>query len=106
MTVHAAKGLEFDYVFISGLEEDLFPHAKPDGGKKSVEDNEEERRLFYVALTRARKKLFLSYASVRTVFGSRTINAPSSFIDDIAPEILENEIAGGDNFHGRVIYLE
>lgn len=106
MTVHAAKGLEFDYVFISGLEEDLFPHAKPDGGKKSVEDSEEERRLFYVALTRARKKLFLSYASVRTIFGSRTINTPSSFLDDIAPDILENELSGGDNFHGRVIYLE
>lgn len=106
MTVHAAKGLEFDYVFITGLEEDLFPHSKPDGSKKNLEDNEEERRLFYVALTRARKKLFLTYASVRNIFGSRVINIPSSFIDDIAPEILESESRDNGNFHGKIIYLE
>jgi DNA helicase-2/ATP-dependent DNA helicase PcrA len=106
MTVHASKGLEFDYVFISGLEEDLFPHGKPDGGKKNMEENEEERRLFYVALTRARKKLFLTYASIRSMFGNRMINAPSSFLDDLAPEILESEHDGTDNYHGKVIYLE
>ena len=59
MTVHASKGLEFKYVFITGLEQDLFPHTRMDG--KSKEDSEEERRLFYVALTRARQKLYLSY---------------------------------------------
>jgi DNA helicase-2/ATP-dependent DNA helicase PcrA len=106
MTVHASKGLEFDYVFISGLEEDLFPHGRPDGGKKNVEESEEERRLFYVAITRARKKLFLTYASIRSMFGNRMINAPSSFIEDLTPEILESEFGETDNYHGKVIYLE
>jgi DNA helicase-2/ATP-dependent DNA helicase PcrA len=68
MTVHAAKGLEFGYVFITGLEEGLFPHERLDDGKT---DQEEERRLFYVALTRAEKKIFLTYAHMRTIFGSR-----------------------------------
>ncbi|MEI7810489.1 MAG: UvrD-helicase domain-containing protein [bacterium] len=93
MTVHAAKGLEFDYVFVTGLEDGLFPHSKM-GETKSGEDSEEERRLFYVALTRARRKLFLSYADVRTIFGSRQINAPSEFINDIPNEITEREGEG------------
>ena len=88
MTVHAAKGLEFDYVFITGLEDGLFPHQK-DGEAK--EDAEEERRLFYVALTRAKEKLFLSFADYRTIFGSRQINAPSEFIRDIPGDIIEKE---------------
>jgi DNA helicase-2/ATP-dependent DNA helicase PcrA len=90
MTVHAAKGLEFDYVFITGLEDGLFPHQKM-GDSSAVEDSEEERRLFYVALTRAREKLFLSYADYRTIFGSRQINAPSEFLGDIPADILEKE---------------
>ncbi|MFA5773489.1 MAG: UvrD-helicase domain-containing protein [Candidatus Paceibacterota bacterium] len=81
MTVHASKGLEFKYVFITGLEQDLFPHTK--GNSKTKEDNEEERRLFYVAVTRAREKLFLSYASLRTIFGMKQVNSPSEFIYDI-----------------------
>lgn len=80
MTVHAAKGLEFPYVFITGLEEGLFPHERLDD---SGIDHEEERRLFYVALTRAEKKVHLSYAHTRTVFGSQRVNVPSSFLDDI-----------------------
>lgn len=68
MTVHAAKGLEFSYVFITGLEEGLFPHERLDDGRI---DKEEERRLFYVALTRAEKKIFLSYAHIRTIFGQQ-----------------------------------
>lgn len=83
MTVHAAKGLEFPYVFISGLEEGLFPHERLDD--KGV-DHEEERRLFYVALTRAEKKLYLTYAHLRTIFGSQRVNLPSSFLDDISQE--------------------
>ncbi|HYF10253.1 MAG TPA: UvrD-helicase domain-containing protein [Candidatus Paceibacterota bacterium] len=102
MTVHASKGLEFDYVFITGLEEDLFPHKR--GFEEKIEEKEEERRLFYVALTRARKKLFLTYASVRTVFGSRGINMPSHFLEDIAENLLEAEEE--DRPHGKVIYLE
>ncbi|MEK7147585.1 MAG: UvrD-helicase domain-containing protein, partial [Patescibacteria group bacterium] len=70
MTVHAAKGLEFDYVFITGLEDGLFPHERLGEKEISEEESEEERRLFYVALTRARKKIFLSHTSNRTIFGS------------------------------------
>lgn len=106
MTVHAAKGLEFDYVFVTGLEEDLFPHSRPDASKKNAEEKEEERRLFYVALTRARKKLFLTYANVRTIFGNRSLNIPSSFLDDIAPEILESEFSDSENTGGKIIYLD
>jgi DNA helicase-2/ATP-dependent DNA helicase PcrA len=90
MTVHAAKGLEFEYVFVTGLENGLFPHQK-NGEIKNAEDSEEERRLFYVALTRAKEKLFLSFANFRTIFGSRQINSPSEFIADIPADILEKE---------------
>ena len=86
MTVHASKGLEFDYVFISGLEKDLFPQHR-----EIKEDDEEERRLFYVALTRARKKVFLTFASMRTLFGSKEVRIPSDFINDIPNEYLEGE---------------
>jgi DNA helicase-2/ATP-dependent DNA helicase PcrA len=102
MTVHASKGLEFKYVFITGLEQDLFPHTRMDG--KSKEDSEEERRLFYVALTRARRKLYLSYASLRTIFGNRQVNTPSEFIYDI-PEHLTSFDQGGPKNGERVVYL-
>ena len=87
MTAHAAKGLEFDYVFVAGMEQNLFPH----GGLSSTEerDEEEERRLFYVALTRARKKVFLSYALIRTIYGSREQHIPSEFLSDISQHFLE-----------------
>lgn len=88
MTVHSAKGLEFDVVFITGLEENLFPHRRHDTNKKA-EDEEEERRLFYVAVTRARKRLYLSYAQMRTIFGQRQVNIPSEFIFDVADEYIE-----------------
>ena len=104
MTVHASKGLEFDHVFISGLEEGLFPHERMNAEHTDEGAAEEERRLFYVAVTRARKKLYLSYAGVRTIFGSRTVNVPSEFIFDIDEEHLEAEekLEGG----GKIIYLE
>lgn len=86
MTVHAAKGLEFDTVFIVGLEDGLFPHG---GRGNEGRDEEEERRLFYVALTRARKKLFLTFASARTIFGRREVTSPSPFIMDIDDKHLE-----------------
>lgn len=88
MTVHASKGLEFDCVFIAGLEQDLFPHAGLGNEKR---DDEEERRLFYVAVTRAREKLFLTYAQSRLIFGSRQVNMPSEFIFDIDEELVEND---------------
>lgn len=87
MTVHASKGLEFDYVFITGLEQGLFPHDKP---QEKKEDEEEERRLFYVALTRARKKVYLSYAGIRTIFGAQQVNTSSEFIHDIESHLREN----------------
>jgi len=96
MTIHSAKGLEFDYVFIGGLEQGLFPHDGFDE-KKTVEDQEEERRLFYVALTRARKQLMLSFAMMRTIYGEQTFNEPSEFLADIPNEIIERE----DGFGGK-----
>ncbi|MEK7462369.1 MAG: UvrD-helicase domain-containing protein [Patescibacteria group bacterium] len=105
MTVHAAKGLEFPYVFIAGLEEGLFPHERLDDGKT---DQEEERRLFYVALTRAQKKVFLTYAHLRTIFGSQRINLPSSFLSDISKEHVEtgNPIGGQASGYETTIYLD
>jgi DNA helicase-2/ATP-dependent DNA helicase PcrA len=87
MTVHAAKGLEFDHVFIAGLEQGLFPHER-DGDATDAE-REEERRLFYVALTRARKRVHLTCVSIRTVFGSRNVALPSEFLADISDHLLE-----------------
>tara|TARA_B100000508_G_scaffold60333_2_gene47445 strand:+ start:2663 stop:4573 length:1911 start_codon:yes stop_codon:yes gene_type:complete len=78
MTIHAAKGLEFPFVFVTGMEEGLFPQQKDD-----VEDDEEERRLFYVALTRAHKKVYLSLARERRLYGTLYATEPSSFIGDI-----------------------
>jgi DNA helicase II / ATP-dependent DNA helicase PcrA len=99
MTVHASKGLEFEHVFIAGLEEGLFPHHR-DGAEP--DDDEEERRLFYVAITRAKRKAYLSYASVRTIFGSRQVNLPSEFITDIPDELFETE----EVYAGKTIYLD
>ena len=101
MTVHASKGLEFPYVFITGLEKDLFPHSRPGGGKK--EDSEEERRLFYVALTRAEKKLYLCYASLRTIFGMKQVNTPSEFLEDIPSHLVDHERGGGNG--EKIIYI-
>lgn len=88
MTIHAAKGLEFDHVYIVGMEQGLFPHSGHDQ-KQSTEDREEERRLFYVAITRARKKLTLSYAHARNIFGQVNWQSPSEFLTDIPPHIIE-----------------
>ncbi len=101
MTVHASKGLEFNTVFITGLEDGLFPNIR-DGETKTKEDAEEERRLFYVALTRARHKLYLTFANFRTIFGSRNINAPSEFISDIPKDVLEKE---GEQGGIKTIYI-
>lgn len=86
MTVHASKGLEFDAVFVTGLEQGLFPSLRDDESR----DPEEERRLFYVALTRARKRLFLSYARERMKYGSREHTIPSEFLEDIDPRLMEH----------------
>jgi DNA helicase-2/ATP-dependent DNA helicase PcrA len=89
MTVHASKGLEFDQVFVVGLEQDLFPHKRIGNNKQTKEEEEEERRLFYVAVTRARKHLYLTYTELRTIFGQKQINVPSIFLDDVPDDIKE-----------------
>ncbi len=87
MTVHAAKGLEFDYVFITGLEEGLFPHENAiNDGDSGLE---EERRLMYVAITRARKRLHLSFAQMRMLHGQTRYNVASRFIDEIPPTLTQ-----------------
>ncbi|MFA6585256.1 MAG: UvrD-helicase domain-containing protein [Candidatus Paceibacterota bacterium] len=86
MTVHAAKGLEFGTVFVSGMEEGLFPHSDIGGDRNR--DEEEERRLFYVAMTRAKERLFLTLARVRKIYGSDTYAEPSSFLADIDSSLM------------------
>ena len=99
MTIHAAKGLEFDTVFITGCEEGLFPHERSETLKD--EDREEERRLFYVALTRAHKQVYLSLAQTRTLYGSMYATEPSSFIEDIPHDKLTVE--QGITAHEKII---
>jgi len=89
MTVHASKGLEFKNVFIVGLEEGLFPHSG--FGDRNKERDEEERRLFYVAVTRAKEKLFLSFSVIRTVYGNKQMNMPSRFLSDIPDHLYKME---------------
>lgn len=106
MTVHASKGLEFDYVFISGLEENLFPHKRMGQSDENM-DVEEERRLFYVALTRARKRLFLTYAGMRTIFGSKQMNVPSEFMVEMDDDLIKAEERTGSRKTGfKTIYFD
>jgi len=104
MTVHNSKGLEFPVVFLAGMEEGLFPH------RRSLDDNdavEEERRLCYVGMTRAREQLFLTRARRRHVFGAQTDNPPSRFLREIPSKLLDvrgavwDEIAEDDDAYGR-----
>jgi DNA helicase-2/ATP-dependent DNA helicase PcrA len=88
MTLHSAKGLEFDVVFMTGMEEGLFPHSR---SMNSKEELEEERRLCYVGMTRARKKLYLSFTQSRLYFGSRNYNQPSRFIRELPEKLVELE---------------
>lgn len=87
MTLHTAKGLEFDQVFMIGLEQGTLPHVRAFDEPGGLQ---EERRLMYVGMTRARQRLTLSHALQRTLFGSTASMAPSSFLSDIPPELLEN----------------
>ncbi|MFO8055547.1 MAG: 3'-5' exonuclease [Bacteroidales bacterium] len=90
MTVHGAKGLEFPYVFVAGLEENLFPSIQAMGTRA---DLEEERRLFYVAVTRAKKKLWLTYAETRRRYGNVVFSEPSRFIDEVDPQFVVDNTA-------------
>ena len=93
MTVHSAKGLEFPYVFVSGMEENLFPSG---GWSLTEKDLEEERRLFYVAITRAKKAVTLTFAQTRMRNGKHESNAPSRFLREIAPQYLQNPLRRED----------
>ncbi len=88
MSLHSAKGLEFSIVFLVGVEEGLLPHSR---SLLSPDDLEEERRLCYVGITRAKKRLFFSYATVRYSFGSTAQNLPSRFLKDIDPELFSKD---------------
>ncbi|WP_413204080.1 ATP-dependent helicase [Rhodospirillum sp. A1_3_36] len=94
MTLHAAKGLEFDTVFLPGWEEETFPHrrALDEGGAEGLE---EERRLAYVGLTRARKRVFVSFVASRRVFNEWRSCLPSRFVDELPPGVVERESSGG-----------
>lgn len=88
MTLHSSKGLEFDIVFLVGMEEGLFPSSRSIGEHDEVE---EERRLCYVGITRAKEKLFLTSASKRTMYGSTSYTVSSRFVDEIPQELYEEE---------------
>jgi DNA helicase-2/ATP-dependent DNA helicase PcrA len=90
MTLHAAKGLEFDTVFMIGMEEGLFPHSRSILDKSELE---EERRLCYVGITRARESLYLTHTTSRLYFGRRNSNDASRFIVDLPEEIIKLEYA-------------
>jgi DNA helicase-2/ATP-dependent DNA helicase PcrA len=86
MTLHSAKGLEFPIVFLAGMEEGLFPHSRTLMDEREIE---EERRICYVGITRAREKLYLSNAKMRTIFGRTTMFPPSRFLGEIPPHMLQ-----------------
>jgi DNA helicase-2/ATP-dependent DNA helicase PcrA len=100
MTLHSAKGLEFPVVFLVGAEEGVFPHIR---ALTEPEELEEERRLAYVGITRAREKLYLSHAWSRTLFGSTQYNPPSRFLDEIPAELVEH-LGDGRRTSGRASY--
>ncbi|WP_293843555.1 UvrD-helicase domain-containing protein [uncultured Parolsenella sp.] len=97
MTVHSAKGLEFPVVFVAGMEEGIFPHAGHEDDPSGVE---EERRLAYVAITRAERQLFLTYAATRRTYGSTTANPPSRFLREIPEQDIQLVGVGSDGFSG------
>ena len=94
MTLHAAKGLEFDAVFLTGMEDGIFPHSRalggedPEGDESGGEEMAEERRLCYVGFTRARKRLFVSLAQCRSLFGELRYNPPSRFLRDVPEQLF------------------
>lgn len=100
MTIHSAKGLEFPAVFVAGMEEGIFPHVRDFGGSDDPGKLEEERRLAYVAITRARKRLFLTYAATRRTYGSTSANPRSRFLNEIPFEDIEFSGIGSAGFEG------
>ena len=100
MTAHSAKGLEFPYVFVTGMEENLFPSG---GWMLTEPELEEERRLFYVAITRAKKAVSLTFAQTRMRNGKHESNAPSRFLREIAPQYIQNPLRKEDFSTERVV---
>jgi len=99
MTLHAAKGLEFRAVFLCGLEEGIFPHVRSLDDPRQLE---EERRLAYVGITRARERLYLSYGQLRSLFGRTTANVPSRFLDELPEDVLERAEPGPKPWEAQV----
>ncbi len=97
MTIHSAKGLEYPVVFVAGMEENIFPHRAREGENGLIE---EERRLAYVAITRAERRLYLTYATTRRVFGQTDANPRSRFINEIPEEHLQSIGVGSSGFSG------
>ena len=98
MTAHASKGLEFPVVFIIGMEEGLFPHSN---SLDSKDELEEERRLCYVAMTRAKEKIYMTNARSRLYFGNTQQNLPSRFLSEIPEELVEFKGLGFNNYFGK-----
>jgi DNA helicase-2/ATP-dependent DNA helicase PcrA len=108
MTIHAAKGLEFDTVFIAGLEDGLFP-LRRDGQRLGRNEEEEERRLMYVAVTRAKRKLYMSHSMFRTIYGSKEVRSPSEYLYDIPETLLDKTNGGGGSepaYREKTIYFD
>ncbi|WP_017186684.1 DNA helicase PcrA [Alkalibacillus haloalkaliphilus] len=109
MTLHAAKGLEFPIVFLIGLEENIFPHSR---SLFDEEEMEEERRLAYVGITRAERQLYLTYASMRTIFGRTQFHEKSRFIDEVPSDLLQREgdfsqgMSSNESFEEAISQLE
>ena len=93
MTLHAAKGLEFETVFLAGLEEGIFPHSRSIGESSSWQDLEEERRLMYVGVTRAKQKLYITYAKRRQMWGRTEYFQPSRFLSEIPENLTDRNIS-------------
>ena len=102
MTLHCAKGLEFPVIFVTGMEEGLFPHYRRG---EDLEELEEERRLCYVGMTRAKKRLYLIHARERTIFGAQRVGTPSRFLDEIPEELVVKTVSRGLRHHDRTDYF-
>lgn len=99
MTLHSAKGLEFSYVFLAGLEEGIFPHSRTLMDETELE---EERRLCYVGITRAQRKLYLTNAKMRTIYGNSVMYPPSRFLTEVPGELVEKHAPKNTLFSGSV----
>ncbi len=100
MTMHSSKGLEFPIVFIIGMEEGLFPHART---LYAPHEMEEERRLCYVGITRAKERLILTHAKYRNIFGTTEVNLPSRFLHEIPAELLDRQVSDPNNEYEDVV---